>query len=214
MRRTMRPTDNFGRGGEPGRGRYWDIQCDQRLTNNYGGNVGDGGMYFIMRGQCRRRWGPGTTTFSIQFVNSGTLDVEIGKVSFNGNNSYGQTAALLRFGLGGPANSGQVNIAGNINFDGTLAASLVRGYVPKAGDAISLVTYNSQGSVFNGRSAGTAGRPRLAGCLQSDRVANSSRFQCQQHGPDNRFRHGQFRSARNQRHGFCLHHQCWRQSLS
>ncbi len=126
-------------------GGLWDIQCNQSVYNNYGG----GAPYFHNAGTVQKTAGTGTTTVSIPFVNGGTLDVETGLLSFNVNNTYGQTAATLRFGLAGPANSGRMAIAGNINFDGTLAAGLVGGYVPAAGDMISLVTYGSSASTFN-----------------------------------------------------------------
>ncbi|MGH7952409.1 MAG: beta strand repeat-containing protein, partial [Limisphaerales bacterium] len=126
-------------------GALWDIQCNQQLYNGYSNPT-----YFHNAGTVQKTAGTGTTTISIAFNNDvGTLDVETGVVSFNENNSYGQTDGTLQFGLDGPSHSGKVQIAGNINFDGTLAADLTGGYVPQAGDTISLVTYGSQAGVFN-----------------------------------------------------------------
>ena len=129
-------------------GGLWDIQCDQTLYNNYDGSGGS--AYFNNTGTVQKTAGTGTTTISIPFDNdTGTLDAETGIVSFNQNNTYGQTVATLKFGLGGPGHSGQVRIAGNMNFDGTLEADLINGYAPKAGDAISLVAYGSRAGVFD-----------------------------------------------------------------
>ncbi|HEY9510213.1 MAG TPA: CARDB domain-containing protein, partial [Verrucomicrobiae bacterium] len=123
----------------------WDIQCDRSMYNGYGNLL----AYFHNSGTMHKSAGTGTTTISISFNNAGTLDLESGLISFSANNAYAQTGAILRFGLGGSNGSGQTHITGNMAFDGTLSAGLVRGYIPQAGDAITLVTYGSRSGSFN-----------------------------------------------------------------
>ncbi len=128
-------------------GGLWNMQCDQSLYDNYGG----GTPYFHNAGTIIKMNSTGTTTISIPFNNdAGILDTETGAISFNQNNAYGQTVATLQFGLNGASHSGQMRVAGNVNFNGVLAADLTGGYVPQAGDVISLITYNSHAGVFDG----------------------------------------------------------------
>src|SRR6185437_11492340 len=61
-------------------GGLWDIQCDQTLSDNYGG----GAAYFANAGTVQKTAGTGTTTISVAFNNAGTVTAQTGIISFNG----------------------------------------------------------------------------------------------------------------------------------
>jgi len=112
---------------------------------NYGGN-----NLFGNAGLVERTVGTGTIALSPDYFinNGGTLDVDTGLVNLNANSSFAETNGALQFGLGGPSQSGQLAVPGNLILGGTLAAHLESSYAPQPGDTISLVTYSSYTGAF------------------------------------------------------------------
>jgi hypothetical protein len=84
------------------------------------------------------------------FSNTGTLTIGQGAV-FTVTGDYNQGAnATLEIQLGGTPSGlfGQLNIGGTANLDGTLALTLVNGYIPTAGDAFPIMSYGSRSNDF------------------------------------------------------------------
>jgi hypothetical protein len=130
-------------------GGLWDIQCDESLYPNWGGYTN---AYFQNAGTVQKRAGTATTYISVTFYNSAVLVLQSGTINFNANPAYAQTGATLDFEVGSFLRAGHLAVAGNVNFDGTLEVNASSGYVPKLGDALSLVSYGSEGSAFQGLS--------------------------------------------------------------
>jgi hypothetical protein len=85
-----------------------------------------------------------------RFSNTGTLTIGQGAVfTVTGDYSQGPNATL-EIQLGGTSSGlfGQLNISGTANLDGTLALTPVDGYIPTAGDAISIMSYGSRSNDF------------------------------------------------------------------
>jgi hypothetical protein len=85
------------------------------------------------------------------FSNTATLIIGQGAVfTVTGNYNQGQ-GATLEIQLGGTPDTalfGQLNVGGTANLDGTLALTLVNGYIPTTGDAFPIMTYGSRSNDF------------------------------------------------------------------
>ena len=125
-------------------GAVWDMQGNQNLSSSYSGP-----SYFHNAGTVQKSSGGGTTSISIAFNNSGTLDVQTGSINFNSSGSYTQTGATLDFGISAANSAGQLIIAGNLNIDGTVGIGLLNGYAPQVGASFSLITYGTFAGAFN-----------------------------------------------------------------
>jgi hypothetical protein len=125
-------------------GALWNIQCNKTMFNNYGNSRG----YFHNFGTVQKSAGTGSTIISFAFNNAAVLDTQIGVINFN-NGNFTSTGGNLRFGIGGPSSSGQVQINGTVAFDGTLSGALVRGYTGRTNDTISIATYTTRTGAFS-----------------------------------------------------------------
>ncbi len=105
--------------------------------------------FFDNEGTVTKSVTSNTTTISVPFTNTGTLNVQSGLVSFTGNPSYVEAGETLDFGVSETNSHGQAAITGNINFDGTLGVNLLNGYTPNIGDNITLMNYTSHGGTFS-----------------------------------------------------------------
>jgi hypothetical protein len=123
-------------------GALLNIQSDQSMIGSYPN------PFFNNAGTVQKSAAAGTTYISIPFYNSAVLALQSGTIDFNANPAYAQTGATLDFELSSLSSAGHVAIAGNVNFDGTLEVNASGGYVPSIGDALSLVSYGSEGSAF------------------------------------------------------------------
>ncbi len=121
-------------------GALFDIQNNQSLLIWNGGAITN-------LGTLRKSAGGGSTVINVPFNNTGTVDVQVGTITF-GNHT--QTGGKLSFGLNSPTNFGRLAIANNIAFSGTLGANLNGGYMPVAGDAFAVITYPSRTGTFAG----------------------------------------------------------------
>ncbi len=91
----------------------WDAQVDGgAIVNHYGGATS-----FNNTGTFKKSAGAGTTSVSISFTNSGTVDAQSGTLNMS-SSSYTQTAGTTRLSGGAFTSTTNVNIQG-----GTLAGS-------------------------------------------------------------------------------------------
>jgi hypothetical protein len=103
----------------------FDIQCDQALTD-----LGNG--IFDNAGIVRKRAGTGTTLVSVQFNNTGTLELDRGWVRLTSGYAPGANSSLA-LSIGGPivgTNYGQLLVDGTTSLAGTMTAWLFDGYIP------------------------------------------------------------------------------------
>jgi len=125
---------------------------------------------------------------NVAVINQGTVtaDVSGGTISFNGQTVVNQgtiaTAAaggtivfntdlelepssVLSVALGGPQAGlgyGQVNVSGNLAFDGMFKVALTNGFAPNAGDTFTLLNYGSRSQGFRQTAGlGLSGDPFL-----------------------------------------------------
>ena len=118
----------------------WSIQCDQTMSLS----CGSASAVFQNAGTVQKSLTLGTTYFSLPFINSGILAPQNGTLDFNGTPGYASAGGTLDYEVSSLSGAGHVTIAGGISFDGTLVVNAVNPYVPKLGDALSLVSYNSR----------------------------------------------------------------------
>jgi len=125
----------------------WNIRCDQEMDD---ATSGYGRLPFNNFGTMRKSAGTGICTISLDFDNSGILDVESGTISFTGAYSNSPSASLA-ISLGGAApGSGYSTISffNPLSFDGTFSLSTRNGYLPNPGDAFRVLSYPSATSSF------------------------------------------------------------------
>jgi hypothetical protein len=114
-------------------GGVFDAKADGALAHSSGVST------FRNLGVFRKSGGAGATTVVLStFDNAGTVDAQSGTTVFG---SYSQTGGRLQFGLSSLTNFGQMRFAQTVALTGTLAANLVGGFRPKAGDAFTVISY-------------------------------------------------------------------------
>ena len=109
-------------------GALWDIQCNQSIYNNYGGNSAS----FSNSGQLQKSAGSGTAAINIPFYNSGTVAVTQGTLTFNGG---GTVEGAFNAGAGATLNFG----GGNFTYTVTPVLSGV-GTIQLTGGTLTLTT--------------------------------------------------------------------------
>lgn len=113
----------------------------------YNDNTGLGTPAVVNYGTVRKTDGQDTNLISAPFYNLGSLDVQSGIVSLNGD--YDLTGGTLNFGLNSPADYGQLQLTGTAALTGTLSANANHGFVPIRGQAFSVITYGAQTGSFD-----------------------------------------------------------------
>jgi hypothetical protein len=119
-----------------------DVQADVSIDSN-----GSPGSLISNQGTFRKSGGTGVTSLSAAFNNPGTLDVQTGTVSLNGN--YSLTNGTLNVGINSLTNFGCIGFPGNAALSGTLSANFNNGYLPALGDSFAVVTYDSETGTFS-----------------------------------------------------------------
>jgi hypothetical protein len=113
------------------------------LFTNIANLSANGGALALLDGAAFTRSG--------SLSNTGALTIGQGAIfTVTGNYTQG-TNATLEIQLGGTPDTGlygQLNIGGTTNLDGTLALTLVNGYIPTTGDAFLIMTYGSRNGDF------------------------------------------------------------------
>ena len=128
-------------------GGQWTIQCDGYYLDSYahaGANA-----YFVNEGTVCKTAGGGCTYIWLPFYNRGSLSVLSGSVSFNLVNGYTQSGATLNFGLAGVGRPTPLQVGGTLNLDGTLSASVLNDYAPRAGDVLPLISCGALANSFS-----------------------------------------------------------------
>ena len=116
------------------------------ITADISGVSGGGFNSFGNAGLLRKTGGTGTTTLSVPFVNTGTLDVQSGTISLA--NSYVLTNGALSFGISGLTNYGNIKLSGAASFRESLGVNLNGFYWPTVGSSFNLLTYTSESGVL------------------------------------------------------------------
>src|SRR5208283_3097892 len=127
----------------------FNVLNDQTINN------WQGYEYFNNAGTFRKSGAVNTTTVSVNFTNTGTVDVESGIISLTGSHSL--TNGLLNFGISNATSFGTINLSGAAALAGTLSANLNNGYLPPASTSFQLVTYGSEAGAFNNLNLPTLG---------------------------------------------------------
>ncbi len=116
-------------------GGVWNIQCDQTMHD------WEGYEQFYNAGLLLKNAGTNSTSIQVVFSNSGTVTALEGTIAYN--NGMTLTNGTLNFGLGGPANFGQITISGAVNLTGSVGAVLLDGYVPSVGAQFNVLSFGS-----------------------------------------------------------------------
>ena len=117
------------------------FECDQGVSSaGYGFEMLNNG------GTIRKTAGVGTSTISLPFANTGTLDAQSGTIFISG--PYTQTGGTMNFGVTSLAYFGHIGFSSVAPLTGTLSVNFNGTYFPSAGDSFSLVTYGSRGGIF------------------------------------------------------------------
>src|ERR1039458_10228457 len=113
-------------------------------------SIGDDGCGsgFLNNGTLRKSGGTGTNTINGVFLNTGTIDAQIGTISLTGAYSLAN-GTRLSFGLNGPASNGQISLSGAATFQGSLSANFNNPFFwPTVGSSFTLLKYPSESGVL------------------------------------------------------------------
>jgi hypothetical protein len=121
-------------------GALWDVQTNANLLCGCYGHE-----FFNNAGTFRKSLGSGTTTIQLSFTNSGTVNPLTGALNFNTFTNLGGT---LDFGVSGLTSFGKINVANNIDLNGTANVSWLGGFVPAIGNSFTLINYGSHSGTF------------------------------------------------------------------
>jgi hypothetical protein len=137
-------------------GGVWNIQCDQVLLDAMNGYPYNTNAYFLNQGLVRKTAGSGKTkigssgSYAVLFENFGTVEADMGTISFEGGYS-GSPAANLAISLRNVTpGSGYGNIAflTPLSLGGTFIVSTSGGYLPSPGDTFQVLNYPSSTNSF------------------------------------------------------------------
>jgi hypothetical protein len=127
----------------------WDVQTDQRLVTWFNS------LYVIFNnyGTFRKSAGVSSTVFDggVSLTNTGTLDVQTGKVTVDGTCSLTGT---LNFGINSATNFGALQLAGAAGFAGTLSVNFNNTtgpylYPSLVGHSFGVISYPSEVGLFS-----------------------------------------------------------------
>jgi hypothetical protein len=127
----------------------WDAQTDQQVVTWYGS------LYVIFNnyGTFRKSAGVNSTLFDggVTLTNTGTLDVQTGKVTVNGTCSLTGT---LNFGINSATNFGGLQLAGAVTLAGRLSANFNNTtgtylYPSLIGHSLGVISYASEVGQFS-----------------------------------------------------------------
>jgi hypothetical protein len=127
-------------------------QNDAQIYNYTGGSPAP---VFNNAGTFRKTAATGTTTFSsdnggVTFNNPGIVDLQTGTLLIKAGHSV-MPSSQLKISLAGPnagTNYGAESFIGDAPFDGTLAVSLVNGFIPTNGQTFVIANYPSRTGQF------------------------------------------------------------------
>ncbi|MGA9777404.1 MAG: hypothetical protein WBS33_03955, partial [Verrucomicrobiia bacterium] len=105
-----------------------------------------GDEFFNNAGTFRKSGGSGTTTISVSFINSATIDALMGTLSFSG--SFTTTGGTLGFGVSGLSSFGQIHVSGSVALNGTASVAWLDGFTPAIGNSFALLDYGSYSGTF------------------------------------------------------------------
>ena len=112
--------------------------------------IGDDGCGsgFVNAGTLRKSGGSGNSPINGVFLNTGTIDAQIGTISLPGAYTLAN-GTRLSFGLNGPASNGQISLSGAANFLGSLSANFNNPFFwPTVGSSFKLLNYTSASGVL------------------------------------------------------------------
>lgn len=120
-----------------------DIQDDFTFQN-------DGSATMNNQGTLIKSAGSGAASIEMAFINSGSVAVQSGELSFGGDFTQTATGTLLVEigGLTPVSEFDQYTVAGAANLDGVLDVTLSGGFVPSAGDLFEVLRYSSHTGEF------------------------------------------------------------------
>ena len=103
---------------------------------------------FVNAGTLRKSGGSGNSPINGVFLNTGTIDAQIGTISLPGAYTLAN-GTRLSFGLNGPASNGQIALSGAANFLGSLSANFNNPFFwPTVGSSFKLLNYTSASGVL------------------------------------------------------------------
>ena len=114
----------------------WNAQSDNPFVGGYNG----GSSLFENFGTFLKSGNTGTTTLdgNVVFNNTGTVDVESGELSLNGD--YNLTLGNLVFGINSLTSYGTLSLSGTIALSGTVGVNFNDGFVPAGGNQFQLLS--------------------------------------------------------------------------
>jgi hypothetical protein len=125
-------------------GALFDIQCNQSVyLNNTLGNFHNAGL-------VRKSAGAGTTTVSVLFTNTGTVEGQTGTLSFTGGYSSASSANLA-ISLGGAVSGsgyGHIHFTSALPMGGTFTVRTRNGYLPNPGNTFQVLSYPPATNLF------------------------------------------------------------------
>jgi hypothetical protein len=125
-------------------GALFDIQCNQSVSlySSFGN--------FHNAGLVRKSAGTGTTTVSVLFTNTGTVEGQTGTLSFTGGYSS-TSSANLAISLGGAVSGsgyGHIHFTSALPMGGTFTVRTRNGYLPNPGNTFQVLSYPPATNLF------------------------------------------------------------------
>ena len=121
----------------------FDIQGDGTVYNHCGCTAA---QTTTNSGTLKKDTATGTTSWTLPFSNSGTIDAESGTIAFSGSLALTNNT---QFGIGSASTYGRIAAGGAVTLGGTLTAAPVNGFIPQGGDVYTVITGGSVSGSFS-----------------------------------------------------------------
>ena len=125
-------------------GALWNIQTNASFSSQSGSDY----EYFNNAGNFLKSLGADTANVSVNFTNTGTVNVQAGILSFN--SGFTTSGGTLAFGVSSNIASsyGQIYVPSAVALNGTASVNWLGGFVPAISNSFGLLHYASESGTF------------------------------------------------------------------
>ena len=117
------------------------------FVNNSLSIDGDPLASFANAGTVRKSGGTGNSPVNVRFINTGTVEVLTGQISFGG--ALTQLTGTLNFGISNATAFGTIGISGAVTLGGTFGGTLLGGFIPATNNVFVVMTFGSSSGAFS-----------------------------------------------------------------
>jgi hypothetical protein len=122
-----------------------DLWYNAGIKGNYYGSE-----YVVNQGTINLSGGPDVSGINVfNLTNTGTLNAQLGTLQLQATHLILQPSETLSVGLGGAGDYGTIAITGNALLAGAFSLESDSGFIPRAGQAFTVLTYGSYSGAFS-----------------------------------------------------------------